>query len=173
VRQATSSSGPASCGGVFSSEFDYVLRTLRRHGVQARDAEDLVQDVFLVLCRRWSDYDPARPLRPWLAGIAFKIAHRHHQAPRNREIPCEDLEATDERDSADELLAAWALRAQVRSALAALSEKYRRVLELHELDGVPVREIATSSALPLATVHTRLRRARALFAKVAPSVRAA
>src|SRR5436189_1974254 len=52
----------------------YVRGILRRNGVSAGEAEDLVQEVLLVMWRRRADYDPSRPLRPWLGGIAVRVA---------------------------------------------------------------------------------------------------
>ena len=40
-------------------------------------AEDITQDVFLTLLRDRTRFDPARgPLRPFLLGIARKLAHK-------------------------------------------------------------------------------------------------
>src|SRR5260370_8322472 len=65
------------CIGAFQREFDYLCRTLRRLGVPAADIEDLSHEVFLVLHRRWDDYDPSSALRPWIFGIAFRGASSH------------------------------------------------------------------------------------------------
>ena len=62
------------CLGAFQREFDYLCRTLRRLGVPAADIEDVAHEVFLVLHRRWEDYDPSCALRPWLFG---KIGRAH------------------------------------------------------------------------------------------------
>jgi len=73
------------CLAAFRREFDYLIRTLRRLGVPRDDVEDLAQEVFLVLHRTWEVYDPARPLRAYLFGIAFRVACAHLRK-RKREI---------------------------------------------------------------------------------------
>ena len=40
------------------------------------DAEDLVQETFLVALEKNADYDATRPLRPWLVGILVREARR-------------------------------------------------------------------------------------------------
>ncbi len=74
------------CVAAFGAEFDYIHRSLRRHGISESDADDLAQEVFLIMWRRWPDYDAARPLRPWLAGIAFRVAYNHRDRIA-REVP--------------------------------------------------------------------------------------
>jgi RNA polymerase sigma factor (sigma-70 family) len=161
--QPTPESPFGSCARSFEAELDYVYRTLRRHGVTDRDAEDLAQDVFVVMWRRWSDYDPGRSLRSWLAGIAVKIAQRYHRAHSRREIPYDDVDRADEAPGPDDQVASSRLRALVLATLASLPDKYRGIFVMHELDGISVREISNELALPLFTVHTRLRRARLRF----------
>jgi RNA polymerase sigma-70 factor (ECF subfamily) len=53
-----------------------VLRSLQRLGVPPADLEDVAHDVFVVVYRRWADFDRDRPVRPWLFGIAFRTAAR-------------------------------------------------------------------------------------------------
>jgi RNA polymerase sigma-70 factor (ECF subfamily) len=156
----------ASCARTFEAELDYVYRTLRRHGVHGRDAEDLAQEVFLVMWRRWNDYDTSRPLRPWLAGIAMKIAQRYGRGHARREIPYDDVDPPDHAPGPDDQLASSRVRSLVLGALSQLPDKYRAIFIMHELDGISVRELADTLAMPLFTVHTRLRRARLRFAAV-------
>jgi RNA polymerase sigma factor (sigma-70 family) len=153
----------ATCAGAFVAELGFVSRTLRRQGVPAHDAEDLAQDVFLVVCRRWSDYDTSRPLRPWLAGIALRVAQDHRKR-RWREIPTSHLDAEDDASSMEERLAAARARARALQALASLPEKYRTPLVMHDFDDVSVQEVAEVLAIPAATAYTRLRRARSALA---------
>jgi RNA polymerase sigma-70 factor (ECF subfamily) len=140
-----------------------VYRTLRRHGVDRTDAEDLTQDVFMVAWRRWPDFDVRLPLRPWLAGIAFNLVHQHRRRRRPEVTPA-SLEVADEAPLAEQHLESNETRGQVLRALARLPERHRAVLVLHDLDDLSVDEIAALQGVPRFTVYTRLRRARLAFA---------
>jgi RNA polymerase sigma-70 factor (ECF subfamily) len=153
------------CLRAFEQHAAYVHRSLRRYGVRPSDTEDLVQDVFMAMWRSWRQFDAQRPLQPWLAGIAFRVA-RNHLRRKWREIPDDAVDAADRAVPGDERVAAAQAQALVLQVLAQLPEKYRLPLVLHELDEVPVNEVATLLRLPRATVYTRLRRARQAFAKL-------
>jgi RNA polymerase sigma-70 factor, ECF subfamily len=153
-----------ACVGAFDAEFDYVYHVLRRYGVAVSDVEDLVQEVFLVMWRRFSQYDPTRPIRPWLAGIAFRVAYNHRQRAA-REVPGGLLDLEDARPDPEQSVASDGLRTLVWRVLDSLPEKHRFLILTHEVDGVPVREIAETLRVPIPTAHTRLRAARKAFAK--------
>jgi RNA polymerase sigma-70 factor (ECF subfamily) len=162
--QMTDRTTSSDCLGAFAAEVDVVYRALRRFGVGARDAEDLVQEVFLVMCRRWADYDPRRALRPWLLGIAFRVARDHRKRP-SRELAGGFGDREDASADPDRRMAAGRARALVREALGALSEKQRAVIILHDLDGVAMSEIAGALSAPLTTLYSRLHTARRSFAR--------
>src|SRR5688500_6147874 len=87
-----------SCIDAFQSEFDHLCRTLRRLGVRPEDLEDDAHEVFLVLNRKWSDYDASRPLRPYLFGIAFRVvAARRRREHREVVAPLEGIEGFELR----------------------------------------------------------------------------
>jgi RNA polymerase sigma factor (sigma-70 family) len=153
-----------NCVRAFEAEFDYVYRALKRHGVNPSDAEDLAQEVFLVMWRRWADYDSARPLRPWLAGIAFKVAHDYRRRS-GREVPGGLVDAEDQAPGAEEHIASARARTLVLRALGSLPEKQRTIIVMHDLDGASMREIADILSVPLFTAYSRLRSARQAFAK--------
>jgi RNA polymerase sigma factor (sigma-70 family) len=153
-----------NCVRAFETEFDYVYRALKRHGVNPADAEDLAQEVFLVMWRRWADYDSARPLRPWLAGIAFKVAHDYRRRS-GREVPGGLVDAEDQAPGAEEHIASARARTLVLRALGSLPEKQRTIIVMHDLDGASMREIADILSVPLFTAYSRLRSARQAFAK--------
>ena len=148
----------------FADELDYVYRTLRRYGVDATDAEDLAQEVFIVAWRRRADFDGTRPLRPWLAGIAFKVAYQHHRRrpPEVADGTVNDVERMPTVELDPETIDA---RALVLRVLANLPERHRAVLIVHELDGASVDDIAALWGVPRFTLYTRLRRARTAFAR--------
>jgi RNA polymerase sigma-70 factor (ECF subfamily) len=150
------------CIDAFQSEFDYLCRTLRRLGVRPEDIEDDAHEVFLVLSRKWEEYDSTRPLRPFLFGIAFRVA-----ASRKRrwwrEVSREIEEPVSSTLQPDEAYAAAQARELVRRALARVPLPRRAVLVMHDVDEMPMRDIAEALSLQLFTGYSRLRKARREF----------
>jgi RNA polymerase sigma-70 factor (ECF subfamily) len=91
-------------------------------GVAAADAEDLAQEVFLVMWRRRADWDAGRPLRPWLFGVALRIAHEHRHR-RGREAPVGLVDQADERPRGEEQVAAATGMADYDDAHVLLKEE--------------------------------------------------
>ena len=158
------------CLVAFQLEVDYIERSLRRLGVRRDDVEDMAHEVFLALYGAWHKYDPSRPLRPYLFGIAFRVAAAHHRKAR-RELPCALSDIID--DSAprpDEALQAKQARALVLIALERIPLPGRAVFVMHDIDEVGMREIAFTLSIPLFTAYSRLRRARKEFAAAVASL---
>jgi RNA polymerase sigma-70 factor, ECF subfamily len=152
-------SSVARSGKGFRVEFEYVQRTLRRLGTDRSEVDDLAQEVFLVLHRRWSEYDQSRPLRPYLFGVAVRIALAN-QRKRSREVALGNIELGDDRPGPEEVLSSKETRALLQAALKRIPLPRRTVLVMHELDRVPVTEVAATLSIPLFTVYSRLRKAR-------------
>jgi RNA polymerase sigma-70 factor, ECF subfamily len=156
-----SSRSPLELGAIFDEHFDYVWATLRRLGVRDADREDLVHEVFLKVHTRLADYDESRPLRPWLFGFAYRVAADHHRLARHRvEVLGAQGEAAGDTVPADDRVAALEQRELVLAALDTLELDRRAVLVMHDIDDVPVPEIARLLDVPLNTAYSRLRLAR-------------
>lgn len=146
---------------VFEAEFGYVSKSLRRCGVRNADVEDLVHDVFLAAHVGFATFDPARPIKPWLFGIAFRIASHHTRRAGYRREEATDLpESADPSPAADAVLEAQQKRALLAKALDALDDDRRAVLMMHDLDGLPMNDIAIELGVPVFTAYSRLRVAR-------------
>ena len=148
-----------SCLDTFQRELDFVCRSLRRLGTAPSDVEDLAQEVFLALHRSWPQFDQTRPVRPYLFGITFRIASKHRRKNR-REVAFKFVEIPDGRPGADDQLVAEGARALLLSALERIALPRRAVLVMHEIDGVPVNEVAAALGIPRFIVYSRLRKAR-------------
>lgn len=161
---------------IYREQFEHVFRTLRRLGVPERDIEDAIHDVFIVVHRRLIDFDVARSARPWVTGIAYRVASDdRRRAHRRRETPSDELEGSSSldvgdaggfgnaRQPTDEALDAARDRKRVQDALVALPMDQRVVLVMHDLDGFAMPEIAAELAIPLNTAYSRLRLARNKF----------
>ncbi len=148
-----------ACLEAFQRELDYIHRTFRRLGTAPSEVDDLAQELFLVLRGRWSDYDPDRPLRPYLFGIAFRIAAAHHRKHK-REVTFELVEASDTGPGPDDALASKQARALVLAALEQIPLPRRAVIVMHDIDDVPVDQVASVLGIPKFTAYSRLRKAR-------------
>jgi RNA polymerase sigma-70 factor, ECF subfamily len=148
-----------ACLEAYQREFDYLVRTLRRLGVNPEDVEDLAHEVFLVLRRTWEEYDQERALKPYLFGIAFRVAASHRRKYW-REVPFATVEGQDRAPYPDEVLAASQARTLVLAALERIPLKRRAVLIMHDLDEVSVQDVAATLSIPLFTAYSRLRKAR-------------
>jgi RNA polymerase sigma-70 factor (ECF subfamily) len=142
---------------------DYVARTLTRLGVRGADLEDLAQEVLIVAIRRANTFDRARRLEPWLFGIARNVARDHRRLARHR------VEQASGDDIAVPAVAAVSpaehvelnkRAALLRAAVAELDEPLQALIVLHDLEEIPMAEVAASLGMPVDTAYARLRRAR-------------
>ena len=146
---------------LYRDEFSFVYRVLRYHGVRDADIEDLAHDVFVVVHRRLDDYDPTRPIRPWLFGIASRTARRHgDRVARRSEVSTEAPTSASRDPAADEQLAAARAWHELERALQQLPWEQRAVVISHDIEEHTAPEIAAALGVPLNTVYSRLRLGR-------------
>jgi RNA polymerase sigma-70 factor (ECF subfamily) len=158
--------GLAAFQSVYASEFLYVWNSARRLGVPEADLPDLTHDIFVQALRSSREYDPARPLRPWLFGIALRVVSGFRRLERHRrEVFGQSLEVADAARGATEGLEAADDRRFVQAILDGMKLNRRVVFIMHELNGHSVREIASALGIPVPTVYTRLRLATLEFAR--------
>ena len=144
-----------ACLHAFRGELDYVSRTLRRLGAAPADVDDLVQEsgLLLALRRSWSEYDANRPSRPYLFGISFRIAWcTRADTSRRREVASGAVDVATPGPGPTTRSKAQGARALVLAALERIPLPRRAVLVRHEIDDVPVREVAEGLGIPLFTV---------------------
>ena len=162
---------------VYEEHLSYVWHTLRRLGVRDRDLEDLAHDTFVVVHRALPSYDRSRPIRPWLFGVAFRVASDYRRrASFSREIPT-DVTASGPghptagpRQIAD--LEALERRQLVQLGLEALPLEQRAAFVMHELEGHTMPQIAEALGVKLNTLYSRLRLGRTRFAAAVREARA-
>jgi len=153
---------PGGLQGWYRDHLAFVFRSLERLGVAAADLEDLAHDVFVIAHQRWATFDSSYPVRPWLFGIAVKVASgAQHRAWRKREVPSASYPETEDKQPLPD---AHAEREQMRRrllrALDTLDLDRRALFVLHDLQGVAVPEAAQALGVPLNTAYSRLRAAR-------------
>jgi RNA polymerase sigma-70 factor (ECF subfamily) len=140
---------------------------LQMCGSQAM-AEDVTQEVFLVLIRESQAFDPARgSLSAFLYGIARNQLLRRFQRERFF-VPLEP-DADEDFDSSitvpgplEDISRNETIDA-VRRAIFSLPDRYREVVVLCELEEMSYVETAEILGCAIGTVRSRLHRARALL----------
>jgi RNA polymerase sigma-70 factor (ECF subfamily) len=152
----------SACLTAFDNDLDYIFATLKRLGAAPYEVEDLAQEVFVVLHRNWRSLDTDRPLRPYLFGVAFRIlcAHRRRWS---REIPWGDMDA-DNRvanpANPEGSLESKQSHALLMAALERLPMSRRAVIVMHDLDEIPIAEVARSLSITRFGAYARLRKGR-------------
>lgn len=128
-----------------------VLRFLRRSLASAADADELLQETFLVVARDYAALESARSQRAWLIGIARNLvsAHRRRSAIRRTLSLITEPVATPPKNEGDEL-------EPIRSAIAGLPAAQQEVLQLRLADDLSYAEIAEALGIPIGTVRSRL-----------------
>ncbi len=127
-------------------------------------AEDVLQDVFLQLWRRPSQFDSTRgQMAAWLSVIARNRAiDRLRQ--RTPDTDLEDVVLSVQPDLEGEAERSRVMQ-KVRGVLASMPVPQRSALEMAYFEGLTHSEIASRTGEPLGTVKTRIRSGLLLLRK--------
>jgi RNA polymerase sigma-70 factor, ECF subfamily len=140
-----------------------VYSLVLRISQQPASAEEIVQDVFLLLWRNAARYRAARgPLEPWLFTMARNRALDFLRLKREKQRRREDSYDFEMPDSVaapnPEALLDSARRAErVQACMGDLPDAQRRAIELAFFEGMTHSEIAATLAEPLGTVKSWIR----------------
>lgn len=154
---------------------ELVCRVARRLGAPSADVEDIAQEVFVVSWRRSGGSDASPAERAWLCGIARyltmnRLRSRRREAQR-RAFELSDLDHIEAPLSSPEAaLERRELGRALERAMASLADEQRDVVLSTVLGGCTAAEIARSTAVPTATVASRLRLARRALRRSLSSV---
>lgn len=133
------------------------LFSVARHLAGRRtDAEDLLQATLLTAIERASNWDPARPLLPWLLGVMSMHAHKLRHA-RGQSIEPERL-TSREVVPPSVIAEGQELGLAVASAVARLPRDYADIVRRHLLDGLAPTQLAAQLGLTPVNARVRLHR---------------
>jgi len=134
-------------------------------------AEDVTQDVFMVLIREGGRFDPDRgSLASFLYGIARNNLLRRFEQERryvglddnsDNGVPLNEALAGQSDPQAD--LMSKEITEKVRTAVLTLPSRYREVVVLCDLHEISYEEAATIIGCAVGTVRSRLHRARGML----------
>lgn len=156
---------------IATAHLDAIWRTARDLGADARDLEDVLQEVLLVVVRRIDDILVDRERAFVLATTARVVANWRRTRRRRPLELSEELDALGPLASGSTGVAPGPERALehterlelLQVALAAMTEAQRVAFTLFELEQLSAREIAEQLGVPEAAVASRVRRAWQVF----------
>jgi RNA polymerase sigma-70 factor, ECF subfamily len=157
---------PSSFAGFYREHAPRVGRWAARLVGSDGDVEDVVQEVFLVVSRKWPELRTDANVTSWLFQITRRIAANQRRRLRWRRLwsKTDDL-VTVEAEAAgpDVELERRMTVALFHRAVDHLPEKQRTVFVLYELEGMATAAIAELTQRKLSTVKVQLARARERF----------
>jgi len=155
---------------IYDGYADFVWRSVRRLGVDADAAEDVFQEIFVVVHRRLGDFEGRSSIRTWLFGITLRVVRNHkrslgrkrHEGGEQAEIAIDRSPARrgDEPEARTERAEAVKLLHEV---LDTLDDDKREIFVMAELEQMTGAAIAEATGLNQSTVYARLRAARDQF----------
>ena len=141
-----------------------LVRFVMRHIGHHPDAEDLAQQAFAEAARTYASFRGESQLSTWLYGIALNLVRHHHTRGRQRHPLADGEEALAnlacEQAPPDVRCDHGQLLRHLEADLQALMPEMREVLLLVAVDELSYEEAASTLALPVGTVRSRVSRAR-------------
>ena len=133
-------------------------------------AEEVVQEVFLLLIREPHKYQPERgELGAFLYGVARNRVMKHlEKTPREMSLDVMNADGSAWNEPEDPLTPMMITEKrerieQVREAVLCLPAEFREAVVLCELEEMSYEEAANACGCPIGTIRSRLHRGRALL----------
>ena len=154
----------------FPRVYRFALKRLRDPG----EAEDVAQDVFVILMRALSSYQGQSSLLVWIFGITRNTVNRRFRKPRPRLEPLEEGGALDVAGSeapTDETVEARRMLGRCEEIIEReLTPLQRRIFHLKHLRRQPIRAIAKALGKSEDAVKANLYRMRRAIADGTPGL---
>jgi len=161
---------PSSIAETFAGYSRLLLNFIRGRINRFEDAEDILQDVFFQFAKASDMINPIENSAAWLYRAARNKIIDHYKKKKDEPLPGyyddeEDEYVIDEiadilngeaATPETEYLRSLILQ-EIGGALKELPEEQRTVFVQTEIDGMPVKEVAEKSGVPVNTVLSRKR----------------
>ena len=151
-----------------------MYRLAYRLTAHREDAQDLVQDVLLKLYPQSDRLAEIKAIGPWVSRIVYNLfidRQRQYASRRLRIVSHPELSADPDRAQAlqastEALVEGEFTISRLQTALAQLSDDHRVVINLHDVEGYTLTEIAEITGVSLGTLKSRRQRARERLQKL-------
>jgi len=138
------------------------------------DAQDLVQDVLLKLCSQLDRLREVDALSAWLNRVLYhqfidnqrRYASRRLHIVSHPELSADPDRAEALQASTEDLVEGEFTITRLRAALNQLSDDHSLIINLHDVEGYTLTEIAEITGVPHGTQKSRRQRARERLQKL-------
>lgn len=136
------------------------------------EAEDLVQDTFLIAYENWNQYVPGSQCRAWLFTICRNHFYRTRErsdrqvatdAPEIEALAAAELHASARAAGLDDAFERSAVMQAIESAIGGLPQPFRDAVILVDLHDHTYDTASAILGVPIGTVRSRLFRARRML----------
>ncbi|MFA6004678.1 MAG: RNA polymerase sigma factor [Elusimicrobiota bacterium] len=143
-----------------------MLQFVRWYAGGDRDAEDIVQEIFMEAFKSLKSFRRQSAFNTWLYGLARNVCLHHARKRGKMKILQEPEDFLEIPDPADHQAALERAESElnVRAAVESLPPLYRAILLLREWEQMSYADIAMTLQVPLGTVRSRLHNATVLLA---------
>ncbi len=147
--------------------FSICLRMLR----DREAALDATQDTFLTVFRKIDRFEARSAFSTWLYRVAMNTCYDHLRRQKRKQASSlpENYDVPD--PTAEDPLIGVEVRSDIEDALAQLSDDFRAVVVLVDLEGMSLEQASDTLGIPKGTVKSRLFRARKRLVEILGNLR--
>jgi RNA polymerase sigma-70 factor (ECF subfamily) len=139
-----------------------VRRGLQRAGGNPAELEDVVQEILIAVHLKRHTWDEARPIAPWIAGIArYKIIDALRRRGYRTDLPIDDFAGVLPAESEKEAVSEH----DVTRSLEALPEGQRKIVRAIAVDGASIADTAGKFGMSEGAVRVALHRGLGALAR--------
>ena len=153
--------GPRAQRELYDSHVDRVYRLAYRLAGEDELARDFTQLTFIRAFERISEFRHDSSLSTWLHTIGVSVALNGLRTVKKNRLRNVSLDQATGLRATGNSTAEPDLKARLAAAIDQLSEKYRTVFLMHDVEGFTHDEIGAALGIPVGTSKTRLFQGRA------------
>jgi RNA polymerase sigma factor (sigma-70 family) len=142
---------------LFEEHRDYVLKIAYLLSKSQTMADDILQETFVQVFRKYDTYDSSKPFEPWLYRLTVNIAKNILRKQRWLFFTAETKEQVDQNEpTPTERLLQDEMTQAMKSEIQKLSFNSREIIILHFYTGLTLNEISETLGIPVGTCKSRL-----------------
>jgi RNA polymerase sigma-70 factor (ECF subfamily) len=138
---------------LYASKMPHLFRmALRLSSYDKEEAEELVQEMWLIAVRKLPEFEWRSELKTWLISILINLARKKFRDTTLEQVEQIDLQIESNHSGDDTM--------DLEAAIAQLPDGYRKIVILHDVEGYKHVEIAQMLQIEEGTSKSQLFQAR-------------